>query len=400
MKFAILRAWLSGMGDGLRIAIILDRYDPALGGLESWTDGFSHWLVRRGHDVSILAFGGQTANSSIRLRTVDGAGGPLSRAAAIAGELSKLSFDIVHDTGTADRADVFQPHTGSRLINAEFDVQARTGWPRLRSRISPRFRRWRREIKVLERRQFADPLRLIAVSAMVRDQIASRYGLDPARITVIHNGIDTRRFAAERLAALREPARARWSLGEAPTFLLVANNFHLKGLDTALGALARLSAAAPAVRLAIAGSGDAQTYRRLARRLGIAGQVLFLGRLDRIEEAYAAADVAIQPTHYDACSLATLEGLASGLPTVTTRCNGAAELIVSGEQGIVLERSTDIEALAQAMQRLLESDLRQRMGLAARSLGLKHDVEDNYISVEAFYRQAMRNRRAGSRQAA
>jgi UDP-glucose:(heptosyl)LPS alpha-1,3-glucosyltransferase len=388
------------MVDRLRIALILDRYDPALGGLESWVDGFAHWLVRRGHEVSVLAFGGTTADSSISLRIVDGAGGPLSRARAITSELSKLSFDIVHDTGTADRADVFQPHTGSRLINAELDVRARTPWLRLRSHLSPNYRRWRREIQALERRQFADPSRLIAMSRMVRDQIASRYGLDPARITVIHNGVDTRRFAADRLAALRGPARARWSLGEAPTYLLVANNFHLKGVGTALRALARLGNATPAIRLAIAGSGDLQDYASIANRLGIAGQVLFLGKLDQIEEAYAAADVAIQPTHYDACSLATLEGLASGLPTITTRCNGAAELMISGEQGIVLDRSTDADALARAMERLLQPDLRQRMGRAARALGLEHDVEGNYMSVESFYRQVLQGRRAGSLQAA
>ena len=384
------------MSGSLRIALVLDRFEFSLGGLESWTKGLANWLVRRGHHVSVLCFAGTTKTSTVKLHIVDGEGGPLARAAAVAACLSRLCFDIIHDTGTAAQADVFQPQTGSRVINTEFELATRTPWQRLRIHLSPTFQRWRREMQTLERRQFADPSRLIAVSRMVRDQIASRYGLDADRITVIYNGIDTKRFTADRLATLRAPARTKWSLGEAPTFLLVAHNFDLKGVGMALHALARLRGIAPDTRLAIAGAGDVERYSRLAHRLGIAGEVHFLGKLDQIEEAYAAADVALQPTRYDACSLATLEGLASGLPTITTRSNGAAELITAEKQGIVLEHSTDTEALARAMERLLEPDLRRSMGLAARGLGLQHDVEDNYRAVEAFYRRAVRQRTARS----
>ncbi len=387
------------MSNGLRIALVIDRFESGLGGLESWTANLANWLVGRGHDVGVLCFAGTTKNSAVRLHIVDGVGGPLARAEVVAAQLSRLSYDIVHDTGTAGQADVFQPQTGSRVINAEFDLATRRPWRRLRISLSPAFRRWRHEMQTLERRQFAKPRRIIAVSRMVRDQIASRYRLDPARITVIYNGVDNKRFTADRLAILRTPARIKWSLGEASTFLLVAHNFDLKGVGTALHALARLRGLAPNIRLAIAGAGDVERYSRLAQRLGIADQVHFLGKLDHIEEAYAAADVALQPTHYDACSLATLEGLASGLPTITTRSNGAAELITTGQHGIVLDHSTDTEALAQAMERLLEPDLRRKMGLAARALALQHDVEDNYRAVEAFYRQALRRRTAGPLQA-
>jgi UDP-glucose:(heptosyl)LPS alpha-1,3-glucosyltransferase len=383
------------MSDSLRIALVLDRFEPSLGGLESWTEGLAYWLARKGHEVSVLCFAGAAKDSAVSLRIIDGKGGPLARAAAVAARLSQLSFDIVHDTGTAGQADVFQPQTGSRLVNVEFDLAARRPWPRLRSRLSPAFRRWRREMQILERRQFADPSRLIAVSRMVRDQIAARYGLEPAKIAVIHNGIDTKRFAAGRLASLRAAARAKWSLDDAPTYLLVANNFHLKGVDWALHALARLSDSRPDIRLAIAGAGDLESYGALARRLEIAGQVRFLGKLEHVEEAYAAADVALQPTRYDACSLATLEGLASGLPTITTRQNGAGEFIASGQQGFVLDRSNDVAALAQAMKRLLDPDLRQRMGAAARTLGLKRDIEGNYLAVEGFYRKALQRGSAG-----
>src|SRR6185312_16426008 len=103
------------------------------------------------------------------------------------------------------------------------------------------------------------------------------------------------------------------------------------------------------------------SYQRLARRLQISAQVVFAGRLGRVEEAYAAADVALQPTRYDACSLATVEGLASGLPTITTRRNGAAELLGHGTHGYILDDAEDVEGMAAAMQRLLQPELRQQM---------------------------------------
>ena len=377
------------MTESLSIAIVLDRYDPNCGGLEAWTDGFARWLLQRGHKVTVLCFGEEGGCPGVALRILDGRRGPLARAAKIAEELAGLSFDIVHDMGTGSEADVFQPHTGSRLVNAELEDAALAPWLRIRRKLSPGVRRGRREIGLLERRQFADPSRIIAVSRMVRDQIAARYGLDADRITVIHNGVDTARFSPERLTHFRSQARARWFFGEATVFLLVANNFLLKGLGTALEALARLEAMPGDIRVAVAGAGNIEGFSRLARRLGVDDHVRFLGHVDRIEEAYAAADVSLQPTHYDACSLSTLEGLASGLPTITTRANGAAELMISGEHGIVLDGSTDAEALAAAMRRMLDPDLRRLMGGAARRLGAAHDVAGNYLAVEDFYRLSL-----------
>jgi UDP-glucose:(heptosyl)LPS alpha-1,3-glucosyltransferase len=381
----------------LKVVLVLDCFNAELGGLESWTERLARWLLERGHAVSVVCFGGSVGTLPIDLHIVDGRGGPLARAAAVDRRLAQLSADIAHDTGTATGADIIQPQTGSRLVNLEFDVAGLPPWQRLRARLSPHTLRWRRELRQLERRQFCDPSRLIAVSQMVRDQIALCYGLNAAQIAVIHNAIETQRFAAGKLAALRAPARAKWALGDATTFVLVANNFHLKGVGAALHALARLRLPPARLRLLIAGSGDIPSYQRLARRLQISAQVVFAGRLGRVEEAYAAADVALQPTRYDACSLATVEGLASGLPTITTRRNGAAELLGHGTHGYILDDAEDVEGMAEAMQRLLQPELRQQMGRAARERGGEQDIEKSFPAIEAFYRQVLERRASRSR---
>ena len=301
-------------------------------------------------------------------------------------------MDIVHDIGTGAVADVFQPQTGSRIVNSALDLAA-LSWRRwLRAKLSMPRRRWLREIAALERRQFADPARVIAVSGMVRDQIAARYGVDGRQMTVIHNGVDTTRFDPTRLTARRATVRARWGLQGMPVFLLVANNFQLKGVAVAIRAMARLGSALPQAQLVVAGSGDARPYLELAARLGVADRVVFLGRVADMPDVYAAADAAIQPTHYDACSLATLEGLACGLATITTRTNGAGELIREGVEGFVLPHSNDAQALAQAMVRLGDANLSARMGVAGRRLARAHALKLTHARVAAFYAQRLRLR--------
>ncbi len=368
----------------LRVALVLERFDPTLGGLEGWTADYARWLAGRGHAVTIVCTAGVTPSPGVELALAAPAASPLALAESLAARLAGLAVDLVHDTGCGHSADIFQPQTGSRLVNSDRDLAARPWRPWLRAWASAGFRRWRREMAVLERRQFQDPSRIIAVSALVRDSIARRYRLLPERMRVIHNGVDTAAFTPANIAGRRAGARAQWGLEGATVFLLVANNFGLKGLGTALHALALLQARLPGAVLAVAGAGDPARYQALAARLGVADRLRLLGRVPDILDAYAAADVALQPTHYDACSLATLEGLACGLPTITTASNGAGELITDGKEGLVLPDSHDPRALATAMLRLAAPACRAMMAAAARKLAEAHDLAANHAQVEAF----------------
>jgi UDP-glucose:(heptosyl)LPS alpha-1,3-glucosyltransferase len=116
----------------------------------------------------------------------------------------------------------------------------------------------------------------------------------------------------------------------------------------------------------VAGSDDPGAYARLARSLGIADRVVFAGLRGDIERLYAAADLLIAPTRYDAFSNATAEALAMGLPVITTEANGAAELVAQGREGFVVGRADDVPALAGALDLLADGGLRTEMGAWAR----------------------------------
>jgi glycosyltransferase involved in cell wall biosynthesis len=217
--------------------------------------------------------------------------------------------------------------------------------------------------------------------------LAERHGIPADRITVIPNGVDTQRFAPERLAELAQPARRALGIGDGPLFLGVAHNLPLKGVDTTLRALAVLRHEGADATLAVAGGTADAFWTGLATRLGVRDRVHFLGPVADMASLYAAADVLVHPTRWDACCLATIEGLAAGLPVITTAMDGASELIASGQSGFVLPDPEDVAALAAHMRHLLRPGTRSGIGAAAREVALRHDSRDNFRAVETVLAQ-------------
>jgi UDP-glucose:(heptosyl)LPS alpha-1,3-glucosyltransferase len=117
------------------------------------------------------------------------------------------------------------------------------------------------------------------------------------------------------------------------------------------------------------------------------GLVIHAGAADDPVPYYAAADVFVLPTFYDPCSLSVSEAAASGLPCVTTRFNGAAELLTEGVDGSVISDPADDLELADALRPLMETSVRERMGSAARKLALKYTLDRNCDEIVSIYRQ-------------
>jgi UDP-glucose:(heptosyl)LPS alpha-1,3-glucosyltransferase len=133
--------------------------------------------------------------------------------------------------------------------------------------------------------------------------------------------------------------------------------------------------------------------------LGIERRTTFVGSIDDPVPYYAAADVYVQPTFYDPCSLVLLEALASGLPVVTSRFNGAGELLDSGKQGFVIDDPANADELAEALRPMWDADRRHAMSRAARALAEEHSLERNCREILALYeRCAGLRRRSGPRQ--
>jgi UDP-glucose:(heptosyl)LPS alpha-1,3-glucosyltransferase len=374
--------------------LVIERFDPAAGGLEAWTAGLARYLIDRGHEVHVAATTFAAPEFPIVRLRIARADLPSGLARNLERALAGVAVDVVHDVGYGWSADLFQPQVGSRVINLERDLRSQPRRARWRMLASPAFRRWRRDLALTERRQLTLAKRIVAVSETVRRDLAGRYDIAPGKMLVIRNGIDVERFSPALRASYRTQARAALGIGHEVLFLAAAHNFQLKGLDAILHALAGLPGEHQA-RLVVAGKGAIAEYSAKAERLGVGHLVTFAGQVDSMPHLYAAADVFVHPTFHDACSLATLEALACGLPVVTTRVNGAADGMRSGREGYVLDEAGDVDAVRVAMIALMAAEQRQACGLHARQLALASSFDANCAAIAAVYADIAAARAAG-----
>jgi len=362
----------------MKIALVMDQLDRRAGGLQVWVIGFARYLAALNHEVRIIAFSKKEHDFDLPVDLLPDPGSHLRRAFVIEKYLAGLDLDVVHDSGIGWSGDVFHPHTGSNILAARRAIEVSNLGRRVRTAISPRacMILWR--MARLEKIQLARAARIVAVSEFVREQLVTRCHVGAERITLIRNGVDTLLFSPERANAARPMERARLGLGESVVYLLIANNFLLKGVDTAIRATARLIQAGKNVRLVVVGEGLDPAWQRRALGSGVSDRVHFIGYCPDMPAVYGASDVVVHPTRWDACSLCTLEGMAVGRPVITTRWNGASEIMTEGQSGFVLANPEDDTLLADRMAFLMSEQKRSEMGSAARLAAQHCDLQQNY----------------------
>jgi UDP-glucose:(heptosyl)LPS alpha-1,3-glucosyltransferase len=375
----------------LNIGLVIERMDPGLGGAEQWTYQFARWLLAQGHEVHVIA--AAVADSVKRLGVVAHELGAARRRVRFAAEAERaarsLPLDIVHDMGRGWSCDVFHPHNGSRSAAFEHNLLAEPNWKRPWKRaghaLLPRYRDFDR---LMARQYVADGRLYVAVSRMVAEHFRTFHGVCESRIRRIYNGVDVRRFSPDRRVEFREPTRRRLGVRDDELLLLiVAHNPRLKGVPAVIRACAELGRRGVPARLAVVGGRPLWSHQRLARRLGVANRVAFIGAVNDPVHLYMAADVYVQPTFYDPCSLVVLEAMACGLPVVTTRHNGVSELMTSGVDGQLINDPRDWRELAACLEFLRDEAVRRPIGLAARRLAEAHPLERNFREVMAVYRE-------------
>ncbi|MBI5837835.1 MAG: glycosyltransferase [Candidatus Eisenbacteria bacterium] len=224
--------------------------------------------------------------------------------------------------------------------------------------------------------------RVVAVSEAVRRSLVEHYGLAESRVTVIRNGVDLARFAPGG-----DRARARAALGLPALGFVVGSAGRLtrqKGFDLLLAACARMEGA---FVLAVAGDGeDAAALRRLAGELGLAGRVRWLGRVERMEDFYAAIDVFALASRWEGLPITLLEALASGVPSVATAVDGTLEVLAAGGGSAVPPESA--EALGAALDLWRHSDnLREQAAGDAARVGRLFDWRNTWAAYAALYEE-------------
>ena len=211
---------------------------------------------------------------------------------------------------------------------------------------------------------------IVAPTPVERAELVWQLGVASGRIAVIPCGVDLELFRP----IPREIALAEVGLGSGPLLLSVGRLTPIKGFETLLRALSRLTEW-PDLRLFIVGggiddpwNGESARLRRLASELGVAGRVEFVGALpqERLPFYYSAAHAVIMPSYYESFGMVALEAMACGSPVIASRVGGLAVTVQDGVTGFLIPEG-DPEALATRMRALLaDAGLRQGLGGAAR----------------------------------
>ncbi|MEW6704323.1 MAG: glycosyltransferase [Pseudomonadota bacterium] len=337
----------------MRILHVIDTLE--FGGAEKVLVALANAACRR-HEVSVccLRHGGPLAREldpRIEVFAMGKQGGDdLLMPLRLARRIASQRYDVVHTHNwsvfleggmAAIRARVPVVHTVHGPYNP-----TRAGWlPRAVRQIR----------HAMERRVAHRVRRVVAVSDAIRHYIPTTVGIDASRLTTIHNGIDGSAPASPR----REEV--------APVFISVGRLDAIKNQQMMLCAFAKVAAGRPAARLVLVGDGPQRpALQALAAELGIADRVRFDGFRNDVASALTEADVFLLSSRYEGISIALLEAMRAGLPTVATRVGGVSETVIDGQTGLLVE-DQDAEGFARAMSSLASDPaLRQRMGDAAR----------------------------------
>jgi glycosyltransferase involved in cell wall biosynthesis len=227
---------------------------------------------------------------------------------------------------------------------------------------------------MLMRLAYRSAHRIVANSRGAVDSLRNE-GVATEKIALIPNGIDVGLFAPRH--ASREDL----------VVATVANLRPGKGHDVLLRAAAVILRQRPSLRFRLIGGGPlANDLAELARTLGIAHAVDFLGHRDDVPAQLADSDIYAFPSLTEAFPNGLIEGMAAGLPVVASDAPGINELIRPGDTGLLVPPGDHV-SLAEAILQLVDDPARaSRLASAARAaVHSRYSFERMVTAFEALY---------------
>jgi glycosyltransferase involved in cell wall biosynthesis len=221
----------------------------------------------------------------------------------------------------------------------------------------------------------------IAISRGLARYLADTEGFDEEGFEVVHYGITPR----------GEP---RPYPRGSPRLLCVGRLIPIKGHIVLLRAFAEAREEIPALELDIAGRGPMEpALHALARELGVADAVRFLGYVSPIQEAIENSAIVVVPSMGEGFGMVALEAMERARPVIAAAIGGLGELVRNGETGLLVEAG-EAAPLAEAIVELA-GDLgrAERMGEAGRDRALAEFLEERCTDrTEILYQESLNGR--------
>jgi glycosyltransferase involved in cell wall biosynthesis len=218
---------------------------------------------------------------------------------------------------------------------------------------------------------FGLPHRLIVNAEEVRAALCERPWIQPAKVNVIHNGVDLEHFAPGG-----DGAAFRRELGLQPAASVVLHVGALtpqKDHATLVEAAAEVCARDPSVHFVSVGEGFLRgEVEEQIRGLGLGGRFHLVGFRRDVRPVLAAADIFVLSSYNEGMAWVLLEAAACGLPLVATRVSGTAAVVKDGENGFLVPPRAPRELAGAITALLSDADRRARFGRASRELAVTH----------------------------
>jgi glycogen(starch) synthase len=238
------------------------------------------------------------------------------------------------------------------------------------------------EICAIERLGLAEADHVIAVSHLTKARIVERYGIDPGKVSVVHNAVSQDGAKKVSGAAKRKGERIVLFLGRVT---------HQKGPGCFVEAASKVLLVFPEVTYVMAGSGDLmpQMVERVAE-LGMGSRFLFTGFLrdEQVERIYAASDLYVMPSVSEPFGIAPLEAMLYDVPVIISRQSGVSEVL---HHALIVD-FWDVDELANKICAVLAYDAlaREMVERSREELGAltwdraAREIEEVYKQVTEF----------------
>ena len=226
-------------------------------------------------------------------------------------------------------------------------------------------------------------------SQFVRNRLLELFDTDPAKVVVVHHGLDTAMVTDAALLPERLAIRQRFRL-PAPFVLYPAITYPHKNHEVLVRAFAHFAKARPDVSLVLAGGvGESESgLNRLIEGLGVGSQVRRVGRVTNAERDALVQEAAVLafPSRYEGFGLPVLEAFAADTPVVSSSAGSLPEVV--GDAGLLIDPG-DVEGWAAALVAALEGEQTSTAATRKRSAQLgMFDWRATSAQIVELYQQA------------
>jgi glycosyltransferase involved in cell wall biosynthesis len=236
----------------------------------------------------------------------------------------------------------------------------------------------------------------LAISKPIQTNLMNTCPLSEDKILLLHNGIDTNRFNADKVDSKK--VRKEFAIDEKEILIGMMARFSPgKGHEEFLFAARELNKKYPQSKYIVVGEPSrgendyAETIKNLASEYRLLN-LIFTGFRSDTPEVLSSMDIFVFPSHAESFGIALAEAMAMGKPSVCSNAEGVLDIAIDGETSLLF-KNKNAEDLTKKISLLIDSpDLRQRFSIASRKRAVEcFDIDKLTDKVIGIYKSAIRN---------